>query len=227
MGAGGQPTQYILGPHHRQRIGLGGAVQGGADEGAARAHRAGGQGDEAGGIGHVLDHLHGQHHVEGAGRHVLGAAHPVVDGQTRLLGMHFGDADVLVAGIHAGHGKTHAGQRLAEQAAAAAHVQQRQPLERPHGLGVAAEMLGQLAAHEGQPDGIEFVQRLELAPRVPPGFGHGGESGDLVHRGRAFTLTDSGGGHALGRVRIRHRVLLMARAVSRGGRTCFQVGDRV
>ena len=55
-----------------------------------------------------------------------------------------------------------------------------QTFERPAPGAVAAELGEHLFADIGEPDGIELVQRPELAVRVPPLFGHGGEAGDFV-----------------------------------------------
>src|SRR5688500_894835 len=62
-------------------------------------------------------------------------------------------------------------------------------------------MAGQPVADEPEPGGVELVERPELAGRVPPLLGHGGESRD-------FGRIDAGGG---------------GHAKLRGGGACFAV----
>ena len=69
--------------------------------------------------------------------------------------------------------------RLAQQAAAAADVEEAQPLERPRRVRIAAETRGDLVADIGQAHRIELVQRTELAVRVPPFGGQRGKALDL------------------------------------------------
>ena len=93
-------------------------------------------------------------------------------------------------------GKAHRRQGFRQQAAAAADIEKAKSLERALGPGVAPEMLGQRAFDEAQPDGIEFVQRLEFAGGIPPFLGHAGEAfdfvggcgGSCVHRGSGLSL---------------------------------------
>ena len=103
----------------------------------------------------------------------------IVDVELRLRRMDLRHGDVARGRVRAHDLRAQPRHRLAEQTAPAADVEQPQPLERPRRLGIAPELGGDLLDHVAQPAGLEHVQRLELALRIPPLGGHGLELGDL------------------------------------------------
>ena len=124
----------------------------------------------------MLDHLHVQDEVEPRlvlAEQRLGRRATVVDGERQRLGVGAGDLDIALRGIDAGNRETQPPHRFAEQAAAAADVEQVQPLEGAARLGVAPEPGQGLFANEFQPHRIEPMQRRELAVRIPPFLGDG------------------------------------------------------
>ena len=132
-------------------------------------------------VGDVLDHLHVEDHVEPfAGRQQgLGGGAAVVDHSPDLGGMRAGRADIALRGVDAGDREAQAAHRLAEQAAAAADIEQGEPLERAAKRAIAAKTMQGLVADEGQSRRVEFMQRRELALRVPPFGGDPREPLDL------------------------------------------------
>ena len=86
--------------------------------------------DEGADVGHVLDDLEADDGIEGlAGRmQLLDARRPIVDGETLGLGVPACDRDRLRRRIDAGHAGAEPGERLRDEAAAAADVEDRQAL---------------------------------------------------------------------------------------------------
>ena len=82
-------------------------------------------------------------------------------------------------GVDADHLGAEPGHRLGEEAAAAADVEEAEAGEGAGRLRVAAELGGDLVDDVVEAAGVQHVQRLELAVRVPPFGGHGLELGDL------------------------------------------------
>jgi len=118
----------------------------------------------------------------GIGKTALAMAGAAEQGATNstngmMGGMGPGGADIPLRGIGPGDGKAQPGHGLAEQAPAAADIQQRKPLEGPQRTGIAPEMGSGFGPDESQPDGVEFVQGRKLACRVPPFRRNGGEFG--------------------------------------------------
>ncbi len=82
--------------------------------------------------------------------------------------------------VDARHARAQPGQRLGQQAAATADVENTQSLERPYLSLCRRKCFKCPVADVGEAHRIEFVERLELARRVPPLVGHGRKLGDLV-----------------------------------------------
>ena len=127
-----QPAQDVFAAGDGQRPGLGGAVERRQEQQSAGLHHAAAGSQEQRDVGHVLDDLQRQHDVEPAARfgQRLGGALAVVDLQPLLAGMQRRDSDVARRRIDAGHLGAQPGHRLAEQAAAAADVEQAEALQR-------------------------------------------------------------------------------------------------
>ena len=123
----------------------------------------------------------------------------------RSLGVQPGDRDVALDGVDAGDAGAEPRHRLGQQAAAAADVEQREACQGAGRQRVAAMTGGDAVADEGDARRVELVQRPELALRVPPGLGHGGELRGLhgidagAARGRRFAVAGCGIGHAVHR----------------------------
>ena len=77
--------------------------------------------------------------------------------------MQFCDLDVGLGRIDADDLGAEPRHRLAEQAAAAAYVEDAQALERPCRMRVAAETRRHLVADIGEPHRVELVQRAEFS----------------------------------------------------------------
>ncbi len=172
----------MLGADDGQRHCLGGAVEGGDHHQPARPQQPGAVPEELSRIGHVLDHLHVEDHVERGAVLLdqgLDGRTQVADVQASFRGMGLGRADVALGGVDASDLEAQPRHGLAQQAPAAADIQQPQTLERSAGASVAAEAGQGLVTDEAQPDRVEAVQRRELALRIPPVGGEAGESLDF------------------------------------------------
>ena len=76
-------------------------------------------------------------------------------------------------GLDRGHARAEAAHGFGDEPAAAADIEQAQPLQRFLSAPVAVEMRAGAVADIGEADRIEFVQRLEFAEGVPPFIGDG------------------------------------------------------
>jgi hypothetical protein len=132
-------------------------------------------------VGDVLHHLHGEHDVEPlAGlRQLLGGGTAVVDRQIGKRGVLLRRLDVGRRRVYPHHVGAQPGQRLGQDAAAAADVEDAQALERVEPPGVAVEASGDPVADVADAQRIELVQRRHLAARVPPFGGQRREALDL------------------------------------------------
>ncbi len=141
-------------------------------------------------IGDVLDHFHGENDVEGfAGlRQRFGCGIAIIDGNARPRGVAARDRDVAFRGVGADDGSAEPCQGLAEDAAAAADIENPQAGEAVEPLRIAAEMRGGMVADIGKADRIELVQCRHRPARVPPLPGEARESRDL------FLVNGAGGG---------------------------------
>ena len=173
MRAARQPAQHIFGADDREREALERAVDGGGDHQPAGPHHLGAARDEQLHVGDVLDHFHRQHDVEafaGIGQR-LGGGGAIVDRDTRLLGMQLCHRDIALGRIGADDGRAEPRQRLRQNAAAAADIEDAQAFQAIELLGVAVEPLAGGVADVGEPHRIELVQHRHLAARVPPLLG--------------------------------------------------------
>jgi len=138
---------------------------------------------KSGRIGHVFDHFHVQNHIEGGfagGEQSLGRGVAIVDLELHPRGVRPGHGDVFSRGVDPGRLEAQTRHRLAEQAPAAADIDQAQAVERRARPTVSPEALQALVADERQANRIEPVQWGEGAVRVPPGLGESREPGDLA-----------------------------------------------
>src|SRR5690606_25267624 len=121
-------------------------------------------------IGDMLDHFHVEDDVECLPfcLQVLGSRCTVIDRKTAARRMEARDLYVGGGGIGPDNLGAQPRHRLAKQAAAAADVEQAQPLEGACLMDVAAKMRSDAVANIGEPDRVELVQRPELPFRVPP-----------------------------------------------------------
>src|SRR5262245_16737972 len=104
----------------------------------------------------------------------------VDDVETGALGMGLGGFDVLRRWVDACNRGAEAGQRLCDEPAAAADVEQGETIEAPGGLCIASEPPAKLVANISQPDRVDAVERLERAVRIPPFACEPRKAGDLV-----------------------------------------------
>ena len=110
----------------------------------------------------------------------LGGGLAIVDGEALALGVQAGGGDVALGGVDAGDGGAKPGHRLAQKAAAAADIEQRQALQRCSRQRVALPVAGGAVADITQPRRVQVVQRRELAVGVPPLVGDAREALDLA-----------------------------------------------
>lgn len=100
----------------------------------------------------MLNHFHRQHYVEALARvHLLDGRAAVVDAEVTPLGMKFGDRDVGGRRIYTDHLRAKTRQRLAQQASAAANVENAQSRQAIQTLRVAVELAARRIADIGQP----------------------------------------------------------------------------
>ena len=104
----------------------------------------------------------------------------VIDSKSRLRGMASRHCDVAGRRIGADHAGAKACQRLGENAAAAADIEDAQAFEAVEPLGVTAEMLGGAVADISEADRVELVQGRHRPMRVPPLAGQPREARDFV-----------------------------------------------
>ena len=129
----------------------------------------------------MLDDLQRQHDVvlPAACRQGLGGVLAIVDGEALLPGMQGGDGDVAGAGVDAGNGGAEPGHGFAEQAAAAADVEDGKALQRTARQRLAAPMDGRAVADIADTNRAQAMQRRELAGGVPPLVGDARKALDL------------------------------------------------
>jgi hypothetical protein len=181
MGAARQPAQHVFGTDDGQGKAFERAVERGDDHQAGRLHHLGATAHEQRQVGHVLHHLHGEHDVEALGGvgNSLGGRAAIVDDHADVVGMSPGDLDIDGDRIGAQHGGAEPCERLRQNAAAAADIENAQILQAIEALGVAAKARAGLIADIGEADRIELVQDRHLAARVPPLRCQLGETRDL------------------------------------------------
>ncbi len=109
------------------------------------------------------------------GNQLLGGRHAVVDRETGGARVPAGRLDAFRRQVDAGDRGAEAGERLAQQAAAAADVERGQAGERLLGERIAPEPEADAIADVGKAHRIELVQRRERAGLVPPAVRERGE----------------------------------------------------
>ena len=169
MGAARQPAQYIFGADDRQRKALPVAVQGRDHHQPARLEHRRAAVEEDADIRHVLDHFHRQHNVEALAHvHLFSRGAAIVDRQMALVGMQLGGRDIGGGWIDPDHLRAQPRERLAQQAGAAADIEDAQSGKAIQAFDVALELAAGGVADIGQPQRIDLVQRGHLALGVPP-----------------------------------------------------------
>ena len=119
----------------------------------------------------MFNHFHRQHNVErlARGRKALGCHRAIVDRQARLLRMALRDGDIARRRVNAGDCGAEPRQRLRQNAAAAADVENAQAIEGPCRVKRGRlEMCGDLLAQIAEPHRVDLVQRLHRAFEIPP-----------------------------------------------------------
>ena len=190
MRAARQPAEHIFRADDGESMRLQRAVERGDEHEASRLQHGCAIGEEAHRVGDMLDHLHVEDDVEGFARRRqrFGRRAAIVDVEALFGGMDARRRDVLLRGIRAHHLRAEPGHGFRQEPAAAADVEEAQALEGADGRRIEAEMGDRALADIAEPYRIEFVERAELARRVPPFGGHGRETGDFlrVDAGDAF-----------------------------------------
>ena len=105
----------------------------------------------------MLDHFERGDEIEPALQR-LDPADPIVDLQPLAERMLARRGDILGRRIDPGHPRSKPGQRLGEQAGAAADVRRPPPFERPQGAFVQPPMLINPVANVGEPHRVELVK---------------------------------------------------------------------
>lgn len=182
MGAARQPAHNVFGADDTEHECLGRAVERRERHRPAIAHQRGAGIEKQIHVGDMFDDFERQDDIEclACRDKVFGSRAAVIDLNAAARGVRAGRADVFFRCIDAGHVRAHTRQRFRYKPAAAADIQQHQPVERRERTRIAAEMRAKPVAEIAEPDRVEFVQRLELACRVPPFVGHRGKAGDFV-----------------------------------------------
>ena len=131
VGADRCPAQNIFGRQFGAKQGACGAVDGGRQKRPLRLQQAGDGGAKGVQAGDMLQHFGGDHHVKARalGGQGLGGHAAVVDGQVMEGGMGAGGVDRAAGGVDGGNRRAQAMQRLGDQAAAAADVQDARALD--------------------------------------------------------------------------------------------------
>jgi hypothetical protein len=221
MRAHRQPAQHILGADDGEQVGLQRAVDGREQHQASRPHQLCRSLQERRGVRHVLHHLEADHRVERQTfrGQLLDAPGAIVDVEALAGGVAARRLDRLGRRVEARHPGAQARQRLRNQSAAAAHVQNAQTFERAHAGRCAREVADELVAQEGEPRRTDPMQRAELASWVPP---LGGEACETVPFGGIE------GGAEITRVALVHELLgARSTALSRSPPSPLRRLDRV
>ena len=118
----------------------------------------------------VLDHLHRQHHVEFLALvgERFGRDRAIIDDEVGLRRMLAGHRDIRLGGVGAQHIGTQPGERLGQDTAAAADIEDAQAGQAADLARIPAKMGRDLVADIGEPDRIELVQHRHGAALVPP-----------------------------------------------------------
>ena len=129
----------------------------------------------------MLDDFEQQHDVVALAfrRDRLGGRRLIFDVEMCGAGMGSCRLDGFGSGIDAGHVAAQSPEWLADEAAAAANIEQAQAGEAPRGFRIAGEVFADLVADIREPDWIDAVQRPERAVCVPPFGGKLAEAGNL------------------------------------------------
>ena len=129
----------------------------------------------------MLDNFHGENDVEvfAAFGQRFGRRGAVIDGEPGLRRMALRRRDVLFRRVGADHRCAEPRQRLGQNPAAAADVEDAQARKAVETLGVAAEARRGVVADVGEAHRIELVQHRHGAMRVPPVLGEPGKLRNL------------------------------------------------
>ncbi len=150
MGAAGEPAQDVFGADNGEGEGLRGAVDGGNEHQAAGLEHRGAAFQEQIQVGDVFDDFHVEDDIEALvlRGQVFSGGGAIVDGQVVFCGMSACRHDVFFGGVGAQHVETQARHGFAEEAAAAADIEQAQAREWRQALGVAFEVSDGLIANK-------------------------------------------------------------------------------
>ena len=121
----------------------------------------------------MLHHIHVEHGIELliAGRECLGARQPIVEIQAAPLRVQFRAPDLLWRDVDTRNVRVEPRHGLAQDATAAANIQQPQALQRVLGGWIGSEGVAEVLANVPNPERIEFVQWPERPVGVPPAMG--------------------------------------------------------
>ena len=113
----------------------------------------------------MLDHLHGEHHVETlAGvRQRLGRGHAVINREAAGRGVMARRLDIALGRIGADDGGAKPRQRLAQDTAAAADIENAQRCEGVEPPAIARELAARRVLDESEPHRVELVQHPHAA----------------------------------------------------------------
>ncbi len=192
VGTARQPSQDIFRPDDGKTQGLHRPVDRGNERHTARLHQPAHRAKKSRHIGDMFNHFHGKHHVEALAfsQQRLGTCRAVINRKPAVSGMEARNLDVATGRINADHLGAQPAHRLAQQAATAANINKTQTRKWLSGSRIKGKMPERHLADIGKPDRIEFMQRLELAVRVPPFAGKPGEALDFrrINAGRALPV---------------------------------------
>ncbi len=201
VGARRQPAQYVLGADDGQHVGLEGAVDRRQQHQPTGTHEPGAGRQECADVGHVLHDLEAGDDIERAalGRQLLGCAGAIVDGQPLRLAVPPRRLDVFSSRVEARHTRAEPRKRLADEAAAAADIEQRETRQRPQPAALPLEMAEDLVAQELDTGGPQLVQGAKLAVGIPPLVSHALEAVDFgLVEGRGRVMGGGGAHGAIG-----------------------------
>ena len=165
-----QPSHDVLRADDGEAEGFYGSVQGRDEHTTAGRHELAACAQETVDIGDMLDHFHIKNDIvgfAGGGRRFDGRI-AIVDLKTHPFRVIARGENIFLRGVQTCHARPKTCNRFRQQTAAAPNIGNPKTFERLWIICVALEASANPVTDKRQPGRVEFVQRFETAPLIPP-----------------------------------------------------------